>query len=141
MPEEKFVWEAEFNDSTPTLKQYVEGVENNSKSAFEKDAEDKLDKFWVKAEDGDPNFAVEMSTGKLYYSGAWHEVEDLSSKGYAYHLKFFRRIQRSLNMSSGSVTGTKMMFFVGWEAVISGQTVKRMLKIQEDGSFEVVSAA
>ena len=134
MPEENYIWEAEFNDETPLLKQFDGGVENISKPVFEKDAAGKLSKLWLKPQDGTGNvFGVDLANGKLYEADQW-KANDESDKGYAYHIIFFRRTQRSVS-TVGEQVAFKMTFYIGWKAMKEGSEIKRVLKIQTNGEY------
>ena len=141
----RYLFTAQFNDGT-MLEQTQDDVSktNPKKSAFFDVLNDtrKLERFWLleiyKNVDLDritpSKYLVDLTDGHFEINGnsffLHEQTIDESKKLSDFRLIYFRRVQQSMNLTSGEAS-TKTMFMIGWQAnYADGKNEKRILFIK-----------
>ena len=133
-PDLDLEWRAVYNDGTELTQNSGKDDEHHLGHV----QHDKLVKFYLEGKRG--SFCIDLQTGEFNLNGivARFRLLDVPNEGLVRQLIYFRRIKRDFQIGGG-VTNTVVRFALGWEATVDGRVEKRIVMIEPDNSFTLLT--
>ena len=138
---EAFEWEARLADNF-RLHQYINGYteETGFKNVLEAEKNGLLKQFFLKETRVEQfnrrAYGVDLESGAFFFQEVWLHLPE-SDRGYDYRVVYYRRKVGDFAVGSGSQSFKPVTrcYLLGWQALIDGRNVQRILFIYPDRNY------